>query len=66
MKVGATPIPWEQRLRSLREFVAEHGHCRPNRDHPLGAFASNMRTSYRLREDGKQTGLTDERVVREI
>ena len=57
-------IPWEQRMRSLREFVSEHGHCKPKKQHPLASFVSNIRHFNREREDGKATCLTDERVVR--
>jgi len=55
-------IPWEQRMQSLREFVSEHGHCKPNKQHPLASFVNNIRHFYWEREAGKATCLTDERV----
>jgi len=55
-------ITWEERMRSLRDFIAEHGHCRPQRNSPLGIFVQNIRTYYRQRQEGKATCLTDERV----
>ena len=58
-------IPWEERMRSLREFKAEHGHCRPTKQTCLGNFVSNVRTFYRQRQEGKTNCLTDERVVSE-
>eukprot|EP00581_Thalassiosira_minuscula_P007900 CAMPEP_0183712704 /NCGR_PEP_ID=MMETSP0737-20130205/7773_1 /TAXON_ID=385413 /ORGANISM="Thalassiosira miniscula, Strain CCMP1093" /LENGTH=857 /DNA_ID=CAMNT_0025941373 /DNA_START=59 /DNA_END=2629 /DNA_ORIENTATION=- len=54
--------PWEVRIQHLRDFVAEHGHCKPGRDNSLGKFVSNIRTFYRERENGKKNCLTDERV----
>jgi len=55
-------IPWEERMKSLRGFVSEHGHCKPNKQHPLHMFVSNMRTFYRAWEQGKPCCLTEERV----
>lgn len=58
-------ISWEDRIQSLREFVLEHGHCRPNDEHPLGGFTNKLRQLYRLRFDEKQkNSLTDKRIVR--
>lgn len=52
------------RMKSLREFAAEHGHCKPTKEHPtLGSFTSNMRNFFILRERGEKTSLTDERIV---
>jgi len=53
---------WEQRMQSLREFASEHGHCKIPQDHELGSFVSYIRNCYRLRDEGKKNGLTDERV----
>jgi len=53
---------WEQRMQSVREFAAEHGHCKIPKDHELGGFVSYIRNCYRLRDEGKKNGLTDERV----
>mmetsp|Transcript_18527 Transcript_18527/g.34333 ORF Transcript_18527/g.34333 Transcript_18527/m.34333 type:complete len:281 (+) Transcript_18527:1239-2081(+) len=55
---------WEQRLQGVREFASEHGHCKIPHDHELGSFVSYIRNCYRLRDEGKKNGLTDERVVR--
>mmetsp|Transcript_18524 Transcript_18524/g.34329 ORF Transcript_18524/g.34329 Transcript_18524/m.34329 type:complete len:382 (+) Transcript_18524:1239-2384(+) len=53
---------WEQRLQGVREFASEHGHCKIPHDHELGSFVSYIRNCYRLRDEGKKNGLTDERV----
>lgn len=56
-------MSWEQRLHSLREFISEHGHCRPpTEDGSLGSWVSKMRKYYQMREVGEATSLTDERV----
>jgi len=56
-------VPWEQHLENFRNFVKEHGHCRPNIYHPtLGHFTTNMRYFYRKKEQGQATSLTDERI----
>jgi len=62
LKSRPPTLTWEERMQSLREFVSEHGHCKPTRDHPLSGFVSNIRTFYREKEEGKPSCLTDERV----
>jgi hypothetical protein len=56
-------VSWADRMKSLREFVETHGHCKPKRDHPLASFVSNVRTFYTEKEEGRKSCLTDERVV---
>lgn len=57
-------VSWEERMQQMREFVTEHGHCKPTRAHAeLGEFAKNMRTYYRWRQEGKASCLTDQRIV---
>jgi len=56
-------VPWEQRLQSLREFAAERGHLKIPANHPLKNFVTHVRRLNRLREDGKPSALTDERLV---
>ena len=59
-------IPWAQRMQSLREFFAVHGHWRPKRGHSLQPFVSGIVASYSAREKGRSSWLTDARVVRLI
>ena len=56
-------VSWADRMKSLREFVEKHGHCKPKRDHPLASFVSNVRHFYTEKEEGRKSCLTDERVV---
>ena len=56
-------IPWEERMRSLQEFHAEHGHMKPNKFTSLGQFVSNVRTFYKEKMMGRKSCLTDERIV---
>jgi len=40
-------IPWEERMRQLREYKQSHGHLRVPTTHPvLGSFVSQTRLSY--------------------
>lgn len=56
-------VSWAERMKSLREFVEEHGHCKPKRDHPLASFVSNVRHFYTEKQEGRKSCLTDERIV---
>ena len=57
-------VSWADRMKSLREFVEKHGHCKPNRDQPLYSFVSNIRHFYVEKQAGRSSkGLTDERIV---
>ena len=50
-------VSWEERLEHLRQFKAEHGHCKVSTRHPeLGPFVSRMRREYReyTEEEGKR------------
>lgn len=61
-------IPWDEKMQSLREFAAAHGHCKPPVDHPLTQVIYRLRRLYCLREEGDPGGksLTDERLVRQL
>lgn len=56
-------VPWEEMIQSLSEFAAEHGHCKPKREHPLYEHVRNLRYRYKKRQEGEVNGLTDERIV---
>jgi len=58
---------WKKRIQELNEFREKNGHCQvpqgyaPNPS--LGAWVSNQRTSYKHRQEGKKSSLTDARIV---
>jgi hypothetical protein len=58
-----TVVSWAERMKSLREFAEQHGHCKPKKGHPLYSFVSNVRHFYTEKEEGRKSCLTDERVV---
>lgn len=59
-------VSWEERFQQLDEFKAQHGHCNvPQRyaaNKSLGNWVSTQRTQYRLRQNGKTSNITADRV----
>lgn len=55
---------WMVRFRELLEYRQEHGHCNvPQRGRQLGCWVSTQRTQYKLMLEGRQTQMSQERVV---
>ena len=57
---------WNDLHRLLVEYEAEHGNCLVPQHYPdnkaLGKWVDKQRTQYRLRREGKQTPLTEDRI----
>ena len=57
---------WNDRYDELDVYKAEHGNClvpqRYSKNKALGTWVDKQRTQYRLRREGKQTPLTEERI----
>ena len=57
---------WNDRYDELDVYKAEHGNCLVPQHYPdnkaLGKWVDKQRTQYRLRREGKQTPLTEERI----
>ena len=57
---------WNDLHRLLVEYEAEHGNClvpqRYSKNKALGTWVGKQRTQYRLRREGKQTPLTEDRI----
>ena len=57
---------WNDLHRLLVEYKNEHGNClvpqRYSKNKALGRWVAKQRTQYRLRREGKQTPLTEERI----
>lgn len=64
-------LTFEERMEQLREFKAQHGHCKVKTNHPeLGQWTSKMRREYReyTEGEGKQriSSETMEKRIREL
>ena len=61
-------VPWEETFEQLKAFKAEHEHCnvpQSYKDNPkLGKWVDKQRYQYRLRNDGKKSQITDDRVTK--
>ena len=57
---------WNDRYDELVEYKAEHGNClvpqRYSKNKALGRWVDTQRTQYRLRNEGKHSFLTEERI----
>ena len=57
---------WDDRYSQLLEYKDEHKNCLVPRDYSknkaLGTWVGKQRTQYRLRREGKQTPLTEDRI----
>lgn len=59
-------VPWEHQIRELIEYRNKHGDCKvpfhyaPNR--ALAHWVANQRTQYKLRQEGKYSPMTDDRI----
>jgi hypothetical protein len=58
---------WSDRYDELVDFFKNHGHCRVPRNRkrfaPLASWVKRQRYQYKLRQEGKPSFLTDERVA---
>jgi len=55
---------WTTKYRALVEFTETHGHARvPINDRALGVWVGTQRKQYRLRQKGKHSHMTDDRVT---
>ena len=60
---GTPKGSWGTMLDELKSFKDKHGHCNvPQRTGRLGAWVNYQRQQYRLLQEGKQSGMTDERI----
>jgi len=61
-----TDLDWSLRMEDLKAYKAQHGHCLvPNRypENPkLGTWVGKQRKQYKLRQDGKSSCLTEQRI----
>ena len=57
---------WDDRYDELVEYKNKHGNClvpqRYSKNKALGRWVAKQRTQYRLRREGKQTPLTEDRI----
>ena len=57
---------WNDRYDELDVYKAEHGNClvpqRYSKNKALGRWVDTQRTQYRLRNEGKHSHLTEERI----
>ena len=57
---------WNDRYSQLLEYKAEHKNClvpqHYSKNKALGTWVANQRKQYRLRSEGKQSFLTEERI----
>ncbi|EJK54691.1 hypothetical protein THAOC_25660 [Thalassiosira oceanica] len=54
---------WEKGFQNLCMFKKEHGHVNPKKRDPVnGRWVGAQRQNYRLKQEGKHTPLTDERI----
>ena len=57
---------WKLRFRQLCEFKAQFGHCllpfRYSSNPKLGRWVANQRHDYKLYSEGKQSGMTEQRM----
>lgn len=63
--VTIDPKSWESHYQDLKEYKARNGDCYvPMRkdDPKLGEWVGQQRKAYRLKMDGKQSAMTDERM----
>ena len=58
-------LSWEQRFHDLLEFREKNGHCKVPQfyraNQPLANWVKNQRNSYKVKQRGKRSSLTDER-----
>ena len=58
---------WNQRLEELKEYREKHGNCyvpqRYSANKSLGQWVINQRHYYKLKENGKKSTMTDERIL---
>jgi hypothetical protein len=63
---GTEYLPWTERLKQLREYKAEFGHCLVSIEYSvnpaLGSWVQNQRLNYRLQQEGKPSSMTEERI----
>ena len=61
---------WNQRLDELKEYCKKHGNCNvPNKyqhNKQLRIWVETQRTQYRLKQEGKKSTITDERIAQLI
>ena len=59
---------WDVRWNELREFKERYGHCNApkkyNENQPLAIWVKCQRRQYKLFEDGKNSNMTRERIVK--
>eukprot|EP00985_Skeletonema_marinoi_P012440 scaffold6002_cov83-Skeletonema_marinoi.AAC.2 len=59
-------VKWEERLAQLKAFKEEHNHANVPQRYPtnpqLGIWVTTQRRDYRLRKEGKQSPMTNERI----
>jgi len=57
---------WSARLQQMREFKVQFGHClvpmKYSEDPKLGKWVSNLRSIYRLHQEGNPSPMTEERI----
>ena len=57
---------WNDRYDELDVYKNKHGNClvpqRYSKNKALGRWVNKQRTQYRLRREGKQTPLTEDRI----
>eukprot|EP00985_Skeletonema_marinoi_P012441 scaffold6003_cov126-Skeletonema_marinoi.AAC.1 len=59
-------VKWEERFAELKAFEKEHGHTNVPSVYPtnpqLGNWVTEQRTHYRLKKEGKQSSMKNERI----
>ena len=61
---SAQHASWKERFEELVEYKTRFGNCRVSTQYSpkLGKWVSNQRTQYKLSQEGKSCGMTEERI----
>jgi len=58
---------WNQRIEELKEYKEKHGNCNVPQvypaNKPLGEWVKTQRKHYRLKQQGKKSSMTEERIL---